>query len=140
MHKAAGKKIFTQQPLHLLDTKVQCWTRTVNREIFVFKYFHAKIFHVKILSYASRPYENILTKFSTREFRVQHYNYVRRDSWKSCVRNRVFVAIILTESWSWRGFVVREGSPQRGGSILCSLHATLAYDLLNFLVRQSNSL
>ena len=55
----------------------------------------------------------------------------------------VFVAIISTESLSWSGFAVREGSPQRGGSILCSLHATLlcpAYDLFNFLVRQSNSL
>ena len=58
-------------------------------------------------------------------------------------RYLVFVAIVTTESLSWSGFAVREGSPQRGGSILCSLHATLfcpAYDLFNFLVRQSNSL
>ena len=34
---------------------------TVNREIFVLKIFHAIIFRVKIFSYASRPYENILT-------------------------------------------------------------------------------
>ena len=33
---------------------------TVNREIFVLKNVHAIIFHVKIFSYASRPYENIL--------------------------------------------------------------------------------
>ena len=34
---------------------------TVNREIFVLKTFHAIIFRVKIFSYTSRPYENILT-------------------------------------------------------------------------------
>ena len=110
---------------------------TVNREIFVLKNFHEIIFRVKIFSYASRPYENILTK----KFFNSKYN--GRDSWKSCVGNRVFVAIIFTESLSWRGFAVREGPPQRGGSILCSLHATLlcpAYDLFNFLGQQSNSL
>ena len=99
------------------------------------KNVHAIIFRVKIFSYASRPYENILTTkiFLQREFRVQRYTYIelRRGS------------CIFTESLSWSGFAVREGSPQRGGSILCSLHATLlcpAYDLFNFLVRQSNSL
>ena len=34
---------------------------TVNWEIFVLNNFLAIIFHVKIFSYASRPYENILT-------------------------------------------------------------------------------
>ena len=34
---------------------------TVNRDIFVLKNFHVIIFHVKIFSYTSRPYENILT-------------------------------------------------------------------------------
>ena len=34
---------------------------TVNRKIFVLKNVHAIIFRVKIFSYASRPYENILT-------------------------------------------------------------------------------
>ena len=50
---------------------------TVNREIFVLKNVHAIIFRVKIFSYASRPYENILTKkfFLQREFRVQRYTY-----------------------------------------------------------------
>ena len=38
----------------------QCYS-TVNWEIFVLKIFHAIIFRVKIFSYASRPYENILT-------------------------------------------------------------------------------
>ena len=48
---------------------------TINWEIFVFKNFHAIIFHVKIFSYA---YENILTTkmFLQREFRVQRYTYV----------------------------------------------------------------
>ena len=36
-------------------------TDTVNREIFVLKNVNAIIFRVKIFSYASRPYENILT-------------------------------------------------------------------------------
>ena len=41
---------------------------TVNREIFMLKNFHAIIFRVKIFSYASRPYENILTtKFFNNE-------------------------------------------------------------------------
>ena len=53
-------------------------TNTVNREIFVLKNVHAIIFRVKIFSYASRPYENILTTkiFLQREFRVQRYTYV----------------------------------------------------------------
>ena len=34
---------------------------TVNQEIFVLKNFHVIIFRVKIFSYTSRPYENILT-------------------------------------------------------------------------------
>ena len=38
---------------------------TVNREIFVLKIFHAIIFRVKIILYASRPYENILRVQST---------------------------------------------------------------------------
>ena len=44
----------------------------------MFKNFHAIIFRVKIFSYASRPYENILTTkiFLQREFRVQRYTYV----------------------------------------------------------------
>ena len=71
-------------------------------------------------SYASRPYENILTTkiFLQRKFRVQRYTYDGRAaygivySWPSYLqRNK--------ESLSWRGFAVREGSPQRGGSILC---------------------
>ena len=56
--------------------------------------------------------------FLLRKFRL----HVRRDSWKSCVGNRVFVAITFKrnkESLSWRVFAVQEGSPQRGGSILC---------------------
>ena len=46
---------------------------TVNQEIFVLKYFHAIIFRVKIFSYASRLYENILTTkmFLQREFSVR---------------------------------------------------------------------
>ena len=40
---------------------LKCMVHTVNREIFVLKNFHAIIFRVKIFSYASRPYENILT-------------------------------------------------------------------------------
>ena len=50
--------------------------------------FHVVIFHVKIFSYASRPYENILTTkiFLQRKFRVQRL-YVHRDSWReSCIR------------------------------------------------------
>ena len=51
---------------------------TVNREIFVLKNVHAIIFRVKIFSYASRPYKNIITTkiFLQREFRVQRYTYV----------------------------------------------------------------
>ena len=50
---------------------------TVNREIFVLNNFHAIIFRVKIFSYESRPYENILTTkiFLQQKFRVQHYTY-----------------------------------------------------------------
>ena len=42
------------------------------------KNVHAIIFRVKIFSYASRLYENILTTkiFLQREFRVQRYTYV----------------------------------------------------------------
>ena len=41
----------------------------------MFNNFHAIIFRVKIFSYASRPYENILTTkiFLQQEFRVQRY-------------------------------------------------------------------
>ena len=38
-----------------------CYAGMQLREIFVLKNFHAIIFRVKIFSYASRPYENILT-------------------------------------------------------------------------------
>ena len=42
------------------------------------KNVHVIIFRVDIFSYASRPYENILTTkiFLQREFRVQRYTYV----------------------------------------------------------------
>ena len=65
----------------------------------MFNNFHVIIFHVKIFSYTSRPYENILTTkiFLQRKFRVQRYTYVeqlmeelRRES---CIHGHIYKEI-----------------------------------------------
>ena len=53
---------------------------------FVFKIFHAIIFHVKIFSYASRSYENILTKIFNLEYVIGKYgstSYIGMDRKKN---------------------------------------------------------
>ena len=61
---------------------------TVNREMFVLKIFHEIIFRV-IFSYASRPYENILTTeiFQYRKFLAQSgTTHTSRERWPSADR------------------------------------------------------
>ena len=89
----------------------------VNREIFVLKNFHAIIFRVKIFSYASRPYENILTTkiFQQRKFRAQSAQQLAENGSRRQIEwNHVFSVTTAC----WRGVAMRQGSLQRGGSIL----------------------
>ena len=73
------------------------------------KNVHAIIFRVKIFSYASRPYENILTTkiFQQRKFRAQ--SGTTHIEWDH---------VFSVTTACWRGVAMRQGSLQRGGSIL----------------------
>ena len=82
------------------------------------KNFHAIIFRVKIFSYASRPYENILTTkiFNNEnlEHKVAQRTLAENGSRRQIEWNHVFS---VTRA-CWRGVATRQGSLQRGGSIL----------------------
>ena len=99
------------------ETRMRCYNTlcTVNREIFVLKIFHTIIFRVKIFSYASRPYENILTKNNENlEHKVAQRILAENSSRRQIKWNHVFSVITAC----WRGVAMRQGSLQRGGSIL----------------------
>ena len=91
---------------------------TVNREIFLLKNVHEIIFRVKIFSYASRPYQNILkTKISNNEnleHKVAQRILADNGSRQQIEWNHVFSVTTAC----WRGVAMRQGSLQRGGSTL----------------------
>ena len=80
------------------------------------KNFHAIIFRVKIFSYASRPYENILTTkiFNNEnlEHKVAQRILAENGSRQQIEWNHVFSVTTAC----WRGVAMRQGSLQRGGS------------------------
>ena len=91
---------------------------TVNREIFVLKNFHAIIFRVKIFSYASRPYENILTTKIFNNENLEH-KVAQRTLAENGIRRQIeWNHVFSVTTACWRGVAMRQGSLQRGGSIL----------------------
>ena len=79
------------------------------------KNFHAIIFRVKIFSYASRPYENILTMNNENlEHKVAQRILAENSSRRQIKWNHVFSVTTAC----WRGVAMRQGSLQRGGLIL----------------------
>ena len=70
---------------------------------------------LKIFSYTSRPYENILTTNNKNlEHKVAQRILAENGSRRQIERNHVFSVTTAC----WRGVAMRQGSLQRGGSIL----------------------